>query len=84
MILYIASNYRKNVRPNFQIAQLMFAVNMSNICHYRRRLTWSVRDVLYLLLLSQLHLNLPEHGEGELHQLHDLFDEPNIIFRGQY
>ena len=42
-------------------------------------LTGTVWDLLQFLFLGQLNLNLPEHGVGQLHQLHDLLDEAHIV-----
>ena len=42
-------------------------------------LTRSLRDLLQLLLLSEVHLNLAEHWIAQLHQLHHLLDEANVV-----
>ena len=42
-------------------------------------LTWSVRNLLYVLLLSELNFYFSEHWELVLHQLHNFLDKPNII-----
>ena len=47
-------------------------------------LTWPLRNLIQLLLLYELHLHLGQLGERELHQLHYLLDEANIVCKGQY
>ena len=48
--------------------------------HFKyKELTWPVRNLLDVLLLSKLNFYFSEHRELVLHQLHYFLDKPNII-----